>query len=305
MRRVERESPRSRTRMPAASATNGIIPHRLFTKASIVMSTKKNKERSSRGSLRSVPSADRTHSGHTASAGEPSGAASKVWLAIQDKPGCTAAQIALAGGVSGSAARKALATLAQDGWVIREPSGQRGVGDRWQVANATHDSSQTTPCPAPEASLDTDTTAEPAVDTAAHSTDDDQGQQTVAAEDQPGEGTSGTDTAAQPDADASAADEATEAPATDSADATPTSGQDAGSVTDPRQRLAPGQLRGQIEDWLRDHPTQEFSPGEISKKLRRSAGAIANACEKLVSDGTAVKTNEKPKRYRIGDDHNG
>lgn len=64
------------------------------------------------------------------------------------------------------------------------------------------------------------------------------------------------------------------------------------------QRLAPGALRGMVEDYLRDNPG-EFSPNAIGKALDRSSGAVHNALEKLVESGYAVRTSDKPKKYSL------
>lgn len=64
------------------------------------------------------------------------------------------------------------------------------------------------------------------------------------------------------------------------------------------QRLAPGALRGMVEDYLRDH-SGEFSPNAIGKALNRSSGAVHNALEKLVESGYAVRTSDKPKKYSL------
>jgi hypothetical protein len=52
-----------------------------------------------------------------------------------------------------------------------------------------------------------------------------------------------------------------------------------------------------VEDWLRDHASDEFSPSAIGKALHRSSGAVANALDKLVADGYATQTCDKPKRF--------
>ncbi|SDN05653.1 hypothetical protein [Allokutzneria albata] len=66
------------------------------------------------------------------------------------------------------------------------------------------------------------------------------------------------------------------------------------------QRLAPGTLRGMVEDYLRDHPGEEFGPTAIAKDLGgKSSGAVSNALDKLVIDGTAVKTNDNPRRFTL------
>ncbi|WP_146241410.1 MarR family transcriptional regulator [Actinokineospora spheciospongiae] len=65
------------------------------------------------------------------------------------------------------------------------------------------------------------------------------------------------------------------------------------------ERLAPGALRGMVEDHLREHPGEEFSPSAIGKALNRSSGAVHNALEKLVDNGCAMRTSDKPKRYSL------
>ncbi|USX56415.1 winged helix-turn-helix domain-containing protein [Lentzea sp. HUAS12] len=61
-------------------------------------------------------------------------------------------------------------------------------------------------------------------------------------------------------------------------------------------RLAPGALRGLVEDYLRDNPG-DLSPSAVGKALKRSAGAVHNALEKLVEAGVVKRTSDKPKRY--------
>ncbi|WP_156755865.1 MarR family transcriptional regulator [Actinokineospora pegani] len=80
-----------------------------------------------------------------------------------------------------------------------------------------------------------------------------------------------------------------------------------GATTDyagKRDRLAPGALRGLVEDFLRDN-TGEFSPNTIGKALNRSSGAVHNALEKLVASGYATRTSDKPKKYAIATDPTG
>jgi hypothetical protein len=65
-------------------------------------------------------------------------------------------------------------------------------------------------------------------------------------------------------------------------------------------RLAPGALRGMVEDHLRDHPGEEFGPTAIANELGgKSSGAVSNALDKLVADGVAVKTQDKPRRFAL------
>ena len=64
-------------------------------------------------------------------------------------------------------------------------------------------------------------------------------------------------------------------------------------------RLGKGALRGMVEDYLRTHAGEEFSPNAIGKALDRSSGAVNNALEKLAIDGYAVRTQDEPKRFAI------
>jgi hypothetical protein len=63
-------------------------------------------------------------------------------------------------------------------------------------------------------------------------------------------------------------------------------------------RLRPGALRDMVLAHLRERPGQSHSPTAIGKALARSAGAVANACEKLAADGVITQTSEKPRQYR-------
>jgi DNA-binding MarR family transcriptional regulator len=67
----------------------------------------------------------------------------------------------------------------------------------------------------------------------------------------------------------------------------------------PNGRLAKGQLRDMVLAHLREHHSQEFSPTAIGRALGRSAGAVANASEKLVEDALVTRTSAAPRRYRI------
>ena len=68
----------------------------------------------------------------------------------------------------------------------------------------------------------------------------------------------------------------------------------------PRPALARGELRALVLAHLRKFPELEFTPGELAKALRRptSRGAIMKICNKLVGDGLAIRTQQRPQRYR-------
>ena len=163
----------------------------------------------------------------------------KLWQALLDKPGGTAAELSAAAGIGKSTAPKILARWLEAGLVTRMSGiadGGRRAADRWSVQPAAEGQPATEP-----------------------SADDTQGSDDAAAE------------------------------------ATPS------DDTDVSKRLAPGALRGMVEDYLREYAGEAISPNGIGKALTRSSGAVANALEKLVADGYAVRVNEKPRRYSITD----
>lgn len=101
-------------------------------------------------------------------------------------------------------------------------------------------------------------------------------------------------------------------PAADTADTTGASPDTAGvtGTVAPRVEAAPtgksgprlgkGELRAMVEQFLRDHPEQAWTPGKIGKELGgRSAGAVKNAAGKLVEDGAARTFDDSPDRFQI------
>lgn len=55
-----------------------------------------------------------------------------------------------------------------------------------------------------------------------------------------------------------------------------------------------------MQDLLTEHPG-DHGPTAIGRALGRSSGAVANALERLVTAGWAVRTNDRPRRYRTTD----
>jgi DprA winged helix domain len=64
-------------------------------------------------------------------------------------------------------------------------------------------------------------------------------------------------------------------------------------------RTRPGALRDLVEEHLRKFPDTAFTPHEVGKVLTRSAGAVANVLDKLVSLGTAQMVTDKTRTYRL------
>lgn len=208
----------------------------------------------------------------------------KLWDALTAHPGATTAALASHAGIGASTAGKNLARWLRDGHVTRAPGriGDDGSGNRrgagtWTIAAAT----PTVPATADPAE------GEPDADTANGEASKAQVAETEGATAK----TAGT---------SSSASAATGRGRRKS----PAGNDTVGADTPPRNtngapKLRSGELHGQVEDHLREHPATEFSPVEIANKLRRSSGAVANALDKLTETGVTERTRDKPKRYRL------
>ncbi|MEV6825587.1 MarR family transcriptional regulator [Amycolatopsis sp. NPDC051102] len=240
-------------------------------------------------------------------------------------PNSTAADLSTAAKIGKSTAQKILVKWVADGSVTRTAGiaeGGRRAADLWAITEV--DATQVDPAPVDTAAADdtdaTDTTpTEPEVPVVvpvvpdAPATDD-VTDDVIHDEGDPGEptDTTPTDTAAdaqhpvgieaadivkaepvvaevsEPAADGAATD--VDKPTEDGADAT----------GEKKARLAPGGLRGMVEDYLRDHPGEEFGPTAIANALGgKSSGAVSNALDKLVESGVAAKTQDKPRRFAL------
>jgi hypothetical protein len=75
---------------------------------------------------------------------------------------------------------------------------------------------------------------------------------------------------------------------------------DADGAGDGRRARRPkGALRAQVLAVLQDHSDTTFKVSQVCKQLPgASAGAIANALDKLVADGTAKQVADKPATYQ-------
>jgi DNA-binding Lrp family transcriptional regulator len=63
---------------------------------------------------------------------------------------------------------------------------------------------------------------------------------------------------------------------------------------------ARGELRADVLGWFTANPETEQTPAKLGKILGgRSSGAILKGCEKLVTEGTLVRTSEAPRTYRL------
>ncbi|QBS41341.1 hypothetical protein DMB37_15625 [Nocardia sp. CS682] len=189
--------------------------------------------------------------------------------ALEANPETTAAELADIAGIGASTARRILARWSTTGTVKRLHRTNARGSDRWTIF------------------LEPETTA-----SATESSDD-------TAEDC---GTAGPNTEIpEPDHDATTepGPETPSQPATDPTTDTESGDGDGSASADKPEKLAPGALRGQVEDHLRDNPDGEFTPHQIGKALERSSGAVHNALVKLTETGIATQTSTAPKKFRL------
>jgi len=214
--------------------------------------------RSSRA-LKAVP--DPASAGRTA-------AEDKLWAALHAHPASTASDLAAHAGIGHSTAGKILAAWATDGSVTRTSrpaQAGRRAADTWTIIDTTQD-------PTAEPTL----TDQPDREISGKAPAGDTGAEEIKAID-PGP-----------------AELPTTSVTPTSADATMPDGKTAPGQT---RRLGKGALRGMVEDYLTEHPGEQFSPSAIGRALQRSSGAVTNALNKLVANGYAVQTQDKPKRF--------
>ncbi|MFE3196316.1 hypothetical protein ACFXHA_45475 [Nocardia sp. NPDC059240] len=229
-----------------------------------------------------------------------SGVEDALWAALAANPGSNATELADATpSVSASRARKILGTWAGQGLITRDTANEDPrSGHRWTIPETTAPEPETD-SPATESDTpDTDTDGAAATDAA------------PVADTPPPASDPETDTEIEEDAAAGEAEPeptptqpvtGAEPAATEAAPATglcPTCGR--------KMPKSPGSqsgvLRGLVEDYLRDHPGQEFTPGQIAKALQRSSGAVYNALFSLVGKFVAQETCESPHRFQLHPD---
>lgn len=70
-------------------------------------------------------------------------------------------------------------------------------------------------------------------------------------------------------------------------------------VAVPEGKLRNGQLTQLVMDQLHAAPAQEWTVRDLWKILDRSQGAISNALERATIKGTAIRTCDAPRRYRL------
>jgi hypothetical protein len=224
--------------------------------------------------------------------------AAAVLAALSADPAvATVAGIARHAGISTAAARQALLACEKNGTATRIKGSRPGIADTWTPATAPAAPSDQAP-PAAGQPAPADGTADGGEAQAGPAQEPDQA---VTAE-----------AAGNVIALARAADQASQALAAGDLDAA-LAALDAArdqatqgwrvikAAATGRRALAtrPGALRDLVEDHLRKCPETAFTPHQIGKVLTRSAGAVANALDKLTTLGTAQLITDKPRSYQL------
>jgi len=199
----------------------------------------------------------------------------RVRNSVNAAPGCTSSQLAEATGLPYSTINRLTRALATDGQLVSVPGEftPRGRGPNlWYPAPEDSSPDLAEPPAAAETSAASDALA--------------------AAPDQEstGEEPAGGDSGPPHDAPTAPVPSASEDPA-------------GGGVSPARSsgpRRAKGQLRHEVQAYLHAHPGAELTAAELGRKINASAGAIANALDKLSASGEVRLTNETPRRFAAG-----
>ena len=206
----------------------------------------------------------------TASAGRTA-AEDKLWAALHAHPAATTGDLATHAGIGRATAAKILAAWATEGGVTRtSKSGSDGrrTADTWRITATSEDQFTSATTTQPNSEI------------------------TEIAPDAVADSTAGVGTGEITGSDSRTTEQ----------HPIPSSVSNSAGATVPgaagQTRLGKGALRGLVEDYLTEHPGQQFSPSAIGKALSRSPGAVSNALDKLVADGYAVQTQDKPKRFQ-------
>jgi hypothetical protein len=287
--------------------------------------TRKTNTTGSARTLRSVPD-------QTSVTAHRTDTEDKLWAALHAHPNSTATVLSAAAKIGKSTTQKTLAKWAADGSVTRIAGiseGGRRAADLWAIpdtdtavdANGTSvDEHPVHSAPTavetvqdqPVTQFDPDATDPDVAAVAEEGSPNSTSSDTVDCTDNAPDtddaaGTADTDATVPVDAAPIAGEpaEAAESPATvnGTSGESRATGDEAGSEGSRKanaHRLAPGALRGMVEDYLRDHPGEEFGPVAIAKALGgKSSGAVSNALDKLVADGIAVKAKDQPRRFAL------
>ena len=236
------------------------------------------KNNNARTTLHAVP--DGTADAASANGRRHTAAEDKLWQALHTHPGSTAAVLADHAAIGRSTAGKILAAWATDGSATRISGiadGGRRAADTWAV--------NTKKIEEPTVGHHQDDVADPEPDSVVPL-----GlvqAERILVDEEPVAETMPRVKSTVEDGSAGGADEPRAAEPVAEPESRPVKA----------ARLGKGALRGMVEDFLTDHPGEQFSPGAIGTALQRSSGAVANAVDKLVADGYVIKVQDAPKRY--------
>ncbi|WP_157187428.1 hypothetical protein [Nocardia vinacea] len=259
-----------------------------------------------------VPAAPDSGSGVAGAPVLRTGTDRALWAALGTNPGTTTAVLADASGIGLSTARRVLSGWETAGavlshsdatspraaktWIAAETAPEPTTAESAGSEPGTGESAApepVTPEPAPaEPAAPEPISPAPVIPELPDPTDE---QQAHADPDTDAPADPGPDTA--PDAAVAAP---TDGDPVDPAPVTPVPADDAATAEQESVlRLPAGALRGQVEDFLRDHPGEEYTPHQIGKVLERSSGAVHNALVTLTKGGTARQTSTAPKRFTL------
>lgn len=210
----------------------------------------------------------------------------------------TSAALAEQAQIGASTARRLLAELVEQGLVTRTPGTGKGPGrtpDQFHLADQRADNTGTPagsvplavvppPEPTEAQALTVSTDNEP--DTRPAVPDGQAAEAPTAASEQDLDEDPDLDPGAETAAAARETTQPTSAPTTAPASGTP-----------PPGRLGKNALRGKVEQYLIEHPDQEFGPHALGQALGHSSGAITNVLAKLVQAGHARQTQTQPRRF--------
>jgi hypothetical protein len=247
-----------------------------------------------------------------------------VLAALSAEPaGATVAVIAARAGISTATARQALLAHEKAGTATRVKGSRPGIADTWTPAAVPAASAdEASPAETPEAGS-TPGAGKPAAEPAGSSADASQPAPVTAdstAGDQQAEVGIGpgpdpavtAEVAGSVAAIVQAADEAGKALAAGNLDVALAALETARDLAVQGRRVIkaaasgrrapatrPGALRDLVEEHLRKFPDAAFTPHQVGKVLTRSAGAVANALDKLTGLGTAQMVTDKPRSYQL------
>ncbi|MEU4677917.1 helix-turn-helix domain-containing protein [Micromonospora sp. NPDC023737] len=249
----------------------------------------------------------------------PTHAMFNVLAALAELGEATAAEVADKAGLAYSTATAKLRALQHTGQAesIRTED-KRAV---WQLTDAGRTTVGTGHSPLPVHDTDTDVPPEaPAQATADHPAEDADATYEERTPPQPEDPTPTAPSASAqtpaasndtPDESAAAADADSGHPVAASEDATSDTAapaDEAGTSAAGGRRIK-GSLRGAVLDILEAHPERAYKTSELCRLIdaanagadakKASAGAVVNAADKLVGDGRAVRTVEKPATFQL------